>query len=202
MSRLLIPLQKRVPRFKEIIFLSHEGNSTSDASSSNPRQDGASCCFEIFPIICTIILLIILLAAVFGGFYIYFPFFVLASYPAAAPVLLVPIIFSALFSTIFFVGVVVRGKCSCAFHVGHSLGFGSLCFHLFYIAEWLKLTGILPFEWPILCIPLYVGGGFLLVALIWFLVLYRKLSLKRGKVTDDDINAIIFGIDPGSISKV
>jgi hypothetical protein len=204
MSRLSIPLQKKAPpHFKEIIFRSHMGDPTSDTSSSNSRQDEASRCLEILIAVLSSLIIGAVIVAVLGVCYIYFPFSLAKSGPADdAPVLIIPILLSLVFSIIFLVGVIVSGKSFCEFRPGHLFSFGSLCMPLFYIAEWLKVKNILPFEWSIICIPLYVGGGFLLVALIWFLVLCLRSSFKKGNCTAVDIEATIFGIDFRKVSNI
>jgi hypothetical protein len=203
MSTLVIPLQKRAPRrFKEMVFLSSDDSANNPlvVSPSNPKQDGTSHCFEILIAVFSSLSIGIAIVALLGVCFIYIPFFL--TDPAAAPVLIIPILFSLVFSTIFLVRVIVSGKSFRVLRPGHLLFLGSLCMSLLYTAEWLKLKNILPFEWSIIYIPLYVGGGFLLAALIWFLVLYLQSSFKKGDCTCEDIGAIIFGADSGKASNI
>jgi hypothetical protein len=193
MSTLSIPLQKKAfPRFKEIIFLSQEDDPTSNASSCNSEQNGAS---HGNTSIGCLIAMIVLLVVIIEIFFVWLPFFMAEFDPASAPFLLFPMILSLVFSIFSLRGVVLRGEGFCVPRVGHLLFFGNLCLSLFYIAEWLKLWNFFPFEWSIICIPVYVGCGFLLVALIWFLVLCLGSSFEKGDRTSVDVETIICGID-------
>ena len=188
MSRLSVYPQKRASRFKEVIFLSEEegiyrapGESTS----------GLRTC------IATIVSLLF-----FGAFYVVYPLVLVPDLhlayddsPAARLILLFPILVSFAFSIYFFWNLTVHGRGFFVLRVGHLFFPGNLCLSLFYIAEWLKLSKLLPFEWPIICVPLYVGASFLLVALIWFFVLLRRLSSKKGLNTSRTIFDIYKDID-------
>jgi hypothetical protein len=198
MSRLSISPRKRTPQPKKIIiFKSKYVSLESLLPRSDSKSTGPCSCFNI----CSVITLVLL----FGCVYVLVPcVFAISSSTYLPPTvfLALPILVSLVLSVIFIVCLIVHGKSFCKFRVGHLLSFGNICLSLFYLGEWLKLFGVLPLEWPILCIPLYVSGGFFLVAFIWFLVLYLQSSSKKGDCTCEDIGAIIFGADSGKASNI
>ena len=179
---------------KIIIFKSEYSPLDSPASSTSSTLSGA--CGRA----CLSSCLIIYFSLLFAGIYVVIPLGLAissSSYHPPSLFLLAPILISLTISIFVFWCLIACGRSFCVFRIGHLLSFGNICLSLFYISEWLKLFSVLPFEWSIICIPLYVGVGFLLIALVWFLVLLQKSSSKKGSCASADISAIIFGCVDG-----